>query len=121
MSCNASAAASKAKGPEELPSGMDAEAQLIEQLTSIPQISKVICRASRNTGGRGVDITVRPSPNTLNHLQLGQRGTQFPMLLAVVHKQLDLTDASSRHQTAHSLSLKRIIPPACPLNPVLIA
>jgi hypothetical protein len=62
MSCSAAAAAAPAgdtkAGPQEVPTGMDAEALLIEQLTSIPQISKAICRPSRNTGGKGVDIQV---------------------------------------------------------------
>jgi hypothetical protein len=38
---------------------MDAEAALIEQLTSIPQINKAVCRPSRSAGGKGVDIQVR--------------------------------------------------------------
>lgn len=62
MSCSTAAAAAPAAaakpGPQEVPSGMDAEATLMEQLTSIPLISKAICRPSHNTGGRGVDIQV---------------------------------------------------------------
>ena len=63
MSCSTAAAAAPAAaakaGPQEVPTGMDAEAALMEQLTSIPLISKAICRPSHNTGGRGVDIQVR--------------------------------------------------------------
>jgi hypothetical protein len=67
MSCSAAAAAAPAAagkaGPQDVPTGMDAEALLIEQLTSIPQISKAICRPSRNAGGNGVDIQVCCKPS----------------------------------------------------------
>jgi hypothetical protein len=50
------AAASKMKCNGEAPAGMEAEARLLEQLTSIPQITKATVRPAR--GGGGVQITV---------------------------------------------------------------
>ncbi|KIY93346.1 hypothetical protein MNEG_14617 [Monoraphidium neglectum] len=43
------------RGSNEVPSGMEAEARLLEQLTSIPLISKATLRPARV--GKGVQIT----------------------------------------------------------------
>jgi len=51
-------AAEKTQQSGEAPAGMEAEAKLLEQLTSIPQISKATARPARGSGG-GVQVLVR--------------------------------------------------------------
>lgn len=58
MTCNASPTANHAGIVEEVPAGMERESELIEALTSIPLISKAVCRPSSNPSAIGVDITV---------------------------------------------------------------
>lgn len=61
------AAADAARATAEAPGGMEAEARLLDQLTSIPQIAKATARPAR--AGNGIQITVgvpagcgRPTP-----------------------------------------------------------
>uniref|UniRef100_A0A383VD43 acylaminoacyl-peptidase n=1 Tax=Tetradesmus obliquus TaxID=3088 RepID=A0A383VD43_TETOB len=83
MSYSTAAAAAKA-GPQEVPSGMDTEAMLMEQLTSIPLISKATCRPSHNTGGRGVDIQVLATQHNLP--SNSKRQLQFTAFVPEPHR-----------------------------------
>jgi Acylamino-acid-releasing enzyme, N-terminal domain len=49
--------------PKEVPTGMDAETALLEELLSIPQLSKAMARPAAS--GQGIDITVTATQHNL--------------------------------------------------------